>query len=121
MNLYKCPECGCINSSGLWDFQTRTHYSENEALVLLDENGFGSTFFCPNCDEESDWSDIKLITDESILKNYDKFLKIKTLIDKYSEKHELAIECGGEYIYQSDSAQEDAIELVADIFESLME
>ena len=39
------------------------------------------------------------------------------LIEKYAEKHELAKECGGEYIGQSDSAQTDAIELVCDIFD----
>ena len=47
--------------------------------------------------------------------------KINELILKYAGKHELALECGGEYIYQSDSAQEDAIELVCSIFESMME
>lgn len=44
-------------------------------------------------------------------------IAILTLIDKYAEKHELAKECGGEYIGQSDSAQIDAIELVCDIFD----
>lgn len=43
--------------------------------------------------------------------------KILTLIEKYASKHDLAKECGGEYIYQSDSAQVDAIELVSDIFD----
>lgn len=39
------------------------------------------------------------------------------LIDEFAEKHELAKECGAEYIYQSDRAQIDAIELVAKIFD----
>lgn len=43
--------------------------------------------------------------------------KIMELIEKYSEKHDLAKECGGEYIYQNDQAQVDALELVADIFD----
>ncbi len=40
------------------------------------------------------------------------------LIAQFIEKHPLAKDCGGEYIYQSDEAQEDAIELVANIFEN---
>lgn len=43
--------------------------------------------------------------------------KILELIEKYANKHTLAKACGGEYIYQSDSAQVDAIELVSDIFD----
>jgi hypothetical protein len=40
------------------------------------------------------------------------------LIAGYMEKHPLAKELGGEYVYQDDKAQEDAIKLVADIFEN---
>jgi hypothetical protein len=40
------------------------------------------------------------------------------LISEYMEKHELAKELGGEYIYQDNKAQQDAIKLVADIFEN---
>ncbi len=40
------------------------------------------------------------------------------LIAGYMEKHPLAKELGGEYVYQDDKAQEDAIELVANIFEN---
>lgn len=40
------------------------------------------------------------------------------LISEYIEKHKLAKELGGEYIYQDDKAQQDAIKLVADIFEN---
>ncbi len=43
--------------------------------------------------------------------------KIMDLIDGYAKKHNLAKECGSEYIYQSDEAQIDALELVADIFD----
>lgn len=43
--------------------------------------------------------------------------KIMELIDKFSEKHKLAKACGSEYIYQSDRAQVDALELVGDIFD----
>lgn len=43
--------------------------------------------------------------------------KIMELIDKFSEKHKLAKVCGSEYIYQSDRAQVDALELVGDIFD----
>lgn len=40
------------------------------------------------------------------------------LISQYMDKHPLAKECGEEYIYQDDKAQQDAIKLVADIFEN---
>ena len=43
--------------------------------------------------------------------------KIMNLIMRFGEKHDLALECGAEYISQSDSAQVDAIELVCDIFD----
>lgn len=43
--------------------------------------------------------------------------KIRVLIDDYAERHPLAKECGGEYIYQNDEAQTDAIELVSNIFD----
>lgn len=45
--------------------------------------------------------------------------EIKALIAGYAERHPLAEECGGEYIWQNDEAQEDAIQLVADIFDSV--
>ena len=44
--------------------------------------------------------------------------ELLVLIAQYIEKHPLAKDCGSEYIYQSDSAQKDAIELVANIFEN---
>ncbi len=40
------------------------------------------------------------------------------LIAQFIKKHPLAKECGGEYIYQDDEAQEDAVELVANIFDN---
>lgn len=43
------------------------------------------------------------------------------LIEKFAEKHELAKECGSEYIYQSDRAQIDALRLVGDIFDLYVE
>lgn len=43
--------------------------------------------------------------------------KIMELIEAYSEIYPLAKECGGEYVYQNDTAQIDALELVADIFD----
>lgn len=43
--------------------------------------------------------------------------KIMHLIDKYAEKHDLVNTCAGEYIYQSDEAQVDAIDLVSNIFD----
>lgn len=45
--------------------------------------------------------------------------EIKALIAGYVERHPLVEECGSEYIYQDDKAQEDAIQLVADIFDNM--
>ena len=45
--------------------------------------------------------------------------EIKALIAGYVERHPLAEECGSEYIWQDDQAQKDAIQLVADIFDSV--
>ena len=44
--------------------------------------------------------------------------ELLVLIAGYMEKHPLVKELGGEYIYQDGKAQEDAIELVANIFEN---
>lgn len=43
------------------------------------------------------------------------------LVEKYARKHELANSCGSEYIYQSEEAQADAIELVGAIFDQFSE
>ena len=43
--------------------------------------------------------------------------KIMNLINQYAEDHELAKECGSEYISQSDTARTDAFQLVCDIFD----
>lgn len=45
--------------------------------------------------------------------------EIKALIAGYVERHPLAEEMGGEYIMQDDEAQEDAIQLVCDIFDNM--
>lgn len=45
--------------------------------------------------------------------------EIKALIAGYVERHPLVEKMGGEYIMQNDEAQEDAIQLVADIFDNM--
>lgn len=45
--------------------------------------------------------------------------EIKALIAGYVKKHPLAEEMGGEYIMQDDEAQEDALQLVCDIFDNM--
>lgn len=47
--------------------------------------------------------------------------KLKELIVEYVNTHELAVECGSEYIYQNDDAQVDALDLVCDIFDKCVE
>lgn len=43
--------------------------------------------------------------------------KILHLIEQYAEKHENVTKCAGDYIYQNDDAQPDAIDLVSNIFD----
>ena len=47
--------------------------------------------------------------------------KLKEFILEYANTHELAVECGSEYIYQNDDAQVDALDLVCDIFDKCIE
>ena len=59
---------------------------------------------CRYCDEKG----VNTVDNEELL----------ALIADFIEKHPLAKELGGEYIYQNDKAQEDAISLVANIFDN---
>ena len=45
---------------------------------------------------------------------------VMELIAEYAEKHPLAMECGSEYISQSDEARVDALQLVYNIFDNLV-
>lgn len=45
--------------------------------------------------------------------------EIIELISEYAEKHPLVEDLRGEYILQNDKAQEDAIQLVANIFDTI--
>ena len=45
--------------------------------------------------------------------------EIKALIEGYMKRHPLVEERGGEYIMKNDEAQEDAIQLVCDIFDNM--
>lgn len=47
--------------------------------------------------------------------------KLKALILEYANTHELAVECGSEYICQNDDAQADALDLVCAIFDKCVE
>lgn len=47
--------------------------------------------------------------------------KLKEFILEYANTHELAVECGSEYIYQNDDAQVDALDLVCAIFDKCVE
>lgn len=46
------------------------------------------------------------------------FENIKAVLAWYIEKHPDVLNLGGEYIMQSDDAQEDAVQLVCDIFDN---
>lgn len=54
------------------------------------------------------------------LKDYEYAEPILQLIDKFVDKHgNIALSCAGEWLYQDDRGQVDALELVADILEVL--
>lgn len=44
---------------------------------------------------------------------------ILEIVKKYTSKHPSMYEVGGEYVYQDDRAQEDAVEMMADIADIL--
>lgn len=46
---------------------------------------------------------------------------VMVLLSVYAENHPLAVEFGSNYIMQDDEAQEDAMELVCNIFDSMEE
>lgn len=45
--------------------------------------------------------------------------EIKVLIAGYVDRHPLVKELGSEFIMQNDKAQEDALQLVCDIFDNM--
>ena len=54
------------------------------------------------------------------LKDYEYAEPILKLIDKFVDKHgNIALSCAGEWMYQDDRGQVDALELVANILEVL--
>ena len=54
------------------------------------------------------------------LKDYEYAEPILKLIDKFVDKHgNIALSCAGEWLYQDDRGQVDALELVANILEAL--
>lgn len=53
--------------------------------------------------------------------NLSQQIEIEKLIGKYINKHPMALSCGSEYIMQDDKAQEDALGLVCDFFDIIIE
>ena len=58
---------------------------------------------------------------EAIVLNLNNFdtEEVMLLLANYIEKHPLAVDCGSEYIMESDKAQVDALELVCNIFDNM--
>lgn len=46
---------------------------------------------------------------------------LRSAIESFAQRHPGAVRSGGEYIYQDDEAQVDAVDLVADIFDQIAE
>ena len=82
----------------------------DEFLLFQNENGEFEQVkeeYTIYCNSEDDYKYLKTL------------VKIGNVIQEYAEKHELASECGGEYIMQHDEAQIDGLELVCNIFDIL--
>lgn len=48
-----CPDCGDTNSIREIDEATLNHYSRITTVQeSINENSFGNTFYCPNCNRE---------------------------------------------------------------------
>ena len=101
-----------------WDFQEYL----NENMDLSGVQGRGQLSWANNSIEldlpQDKWDEV--VKDWSFPKENSESKrnkKLLELIEKYSERHELAKECGGEYIGQDDKAQVDALKLVCDIFD----
>lgn len=72
MKKYACPECGSKFTKEQWQNHTlkvmREMYNENIQLgdIVLMKEGYGcnnTIFFCPDCEEEVDGSQIKKQTE----------------------------------------------------------
>ena len=84
----------------------------NEILLMQNENGEFEQVkdeYTIYCDNEEDFQYLKTL------------VKIGNVIKEYAENHELATECGSEYIMQNDEAQIDGLQLVCQIFDILVD
>ena len=98
-----------------WDFQEYL----NENMDLSGIKGKGQLHWTNNSIEidlpKDKWDEV--VKDWSFPKENNQNIKIRKLIEKYAENHNLSKELGSEYINQNDKAQIDAIKLVCDIFD----
>ena len=98
-----------------WDFQEYL----NENMDLSGVKGKGQLHWANNSIEidlpKDKWDEV--VKDWSFPKENNQNIKIRKLIEKYAENHNLAEELGSEYINQDNKAQTDAIKLVCDIFD----
>jgi len=84
----------------------------DEILLMQNENGEFEQVkdeYTIYCDNEDDFQYLKTL------------VKIGNVIKEYAENHELATECGSEYIMQNDEAQVDGLQLVCQIFDILVD
>ena len=82
----------------------------DEILLFQNKNGEFEEVkeeYTIHCENEKDFRYLKTL------------VKIGNVIQEYAEKHELATECGSEYIMQNDEAQVDGLDLVCEIFNIL--
>lgn len=87
---------------------------KSESDVLWVGRGYDTIYVKPY---KTTWEDFKKKANFEYDNGYGGNEIPMDLIDGYAKKHNSAKECGSEYIYQSDEAQIDALELVADIFD----
>lgn len=64
----------------------------------------------------------KEVSNEDFKKSQETAKNVFVLIERFVDKHgNIALSCGGEWMYQDDKGQVDALELVSNILESLSE
>ena len=84
----------------------------DEILLFQNENGEFEQVkdeYTIYCDNEEDFKYLKTL------------VKIGNAIKEYADNHEMATECGSEYIMQNDKAQIDALVLVGEIFDIMVD
>jgi len=62
--MYKCNKCGVCSSAIEWNARTKNKIGIIGYVNPIENNDYGTYFYCPNCNKESDRDDIEEILDD---------------------------------------------------------